>query len=121
MKIENDLSYQEGIWAAGNMAKNIDKTIYETLKPEILLITLGSNGMLLVGKGILKHIPTKAIEVFDVSGAGDTVVAAISMALISGATLPQAAEIANFAAGLKVRKVGTAPVYLDELKQAISS
>ena len=87
-----------------------------------VVITTGEKGMSVFQMNKKPvHIPTKATEVFDVSGAGDTVVAAIGMALISGATLTQAAEIANFAAGLKVRKVGTAPVYLDELKQAISS
>ena len=87
-----------------------------------VVITTGENGMSVFQMNKKPvHIPTKATEVFDVSGAGDTVVAAISMALISGATLTQAAEIANFAAGLKVRKVGTAPVYLDELKQTVSS
>lgn len=87
-----------------------------------VVITTGEKGMSVFQMNKKPvHISTKATEVFDVSGAGDTVVAAISMALISGATLTQAAEIANFAAGLKVRKVGTAPVYLDELKQAISS
>ncbi|MBC8416030.1 MAG: bifunctional hydroxymethylpyrimidine kinase/phosphomethylpyrimidine kinase [Candidatus Cloacimonetes bacterium] len=87
-----------------------------------VVITTGDKGMSVFQMNKKPvHISTKATEVFDVSGAGDTVVATISMALISGATLTQAAEIANFAAGLKVRKVGTAPVYLDELKQAISS
>ena len=87
-----------------------------------VVITTGEKGMSVFQMNKKPvHIPTKATEVFDVSGAGDTVVAAISMALISGATLTQAAEIANFAAGLKVRKVGTAPVYLDELKQTVSS
>ena len=87
-----------------------------------VVITTGEKGMSVFQMNKKPvHIPTRATEVFDVSGAGDTVVAAIGMALISGATLTQAAEIANFAAGLKVRKAGTAPVHLDELKQAVSS
>lgn len=65
------------------------------------------------------HIRTTAKEVYDVSGAGDTTVAALALALCAGAELPEAAELANLAAGIKVGKVGTAPVYLAELKASI--
>ena len=61
------------------------------------------------------HIPTFAREVFDVSGAGDTVIAAAALALAAGASLPDAAELANRAAGVVVGKLGTATVKLEEL------
>ena len=65
-----------------------------------LLITLGEDGMWLFEKGHNEHIPTVAREVFDVSGAGDTVIATFTLALACGATKPEAAYIANFAAGI---------------------
>ncbi|MBT3378869.1 MAG: carbohydrate kinase [Lentisphaerae bacterium] len=83
---------------------------------ELLLITLGGKGMALFCRGEEPvHIPTRAREVFDVSGAGDTVVAAFSLALAAGATPVAAAGLANHAAGLVVAKLGTAAVTADEL------
>ncbi len=67
--------------------------------------------------GEISHIPTRATEVYDVSGAGDTVVATITLSLASGASLIEAAELANIAAGIKVKKLGTAPVSKEELLQ----
>jgi len=65
------------------------------------------------------HLPTKSKEVYDVSGAGDTVVAAFSLALSSDTNLCDAAEFANHAAGIKVGKVGTVPVDINELKDKL--
>ncbi len=65
------------------------------------------------------HLKTEALEVFDVSGAGDTVIATIAAGLAAGANLYEAAAIANFAAGIVVGKVGTAPIRRDELLAAI--
>jgi D-beta-D-heptose 7-phosphate kinase/D-beta-D-heptose 1-phosphate adenosyltransferase len=82
-----------------------------------LLITLGEAGMLLLEKGAKPyHTPTRAQEVFDVSGAGDTAIAAFTLALAAGATGIEAAEIANHAAGVVVGKLGTATLDLDELR-----
>ena len=67
------------------------------------------------------HIPTIAKEVYDVTGAGDTVIAAASLALLSGASLQEAAVIANAAAGIVVAKLGTATLTLSELLQAFQS
>jgi len=67
------------------------------------------------------HIKTKAKEVFDVTGAGDTVVAGLALALAAGADLVKAAEIANYAAGVVVGKVGTATLSRKELKEAIKT
>ncbi|WP_372808209.1 D-glycero-beta-D-manno-heptose-7-phosphate kinase [Pontiella sp.] len=80
------------------------------------LITLGPHGMLLFNEGANpQHIPTRAREVFDVSGAGDTVIATYVLALACGATYLEAAELANFAAGVVVGKLGTATCTQQEL------
>ena len=84
--------------------------------PEHLLITLGGDGMALFSKNKrCLVVPTKAREVFDVSGAGDTVIASFVLALLGGAKPAEAAEISNHAAGVVVGKIGTASVTLDEL------
>src|SRR5437773_1003121 len=76
-----------------------------------LLLTLGAEGMILVTKdGQISRIPTMAREVFDVSGAGDTVTAWVGTALAGGASVHEAAHIANFAAGIEVGKAGVATV-----------
>jgi len=82
-----------------------------------LLITLGEAGMLLLEQGRQPyHTPTRAQDVFDVSGAGDTAIAAFTLALAAGATGVEAAEIANHAAGVVVGKLGTATLTLEELR-----
>ena len=78
----------------------------------------GELGMLLCQRGQKPfHIPTVAQEVFDVSGAGDTAIAAFTLALAAGATGIEAAEIANHAAGVVVGKLGTATLNVDELHE----
>ena len=85
-----------------------------------VLITTGGKGMSLFEKNKNPlHIPTVAKEVYDVSGAGDTVIAALSLAVSAKATLSEAAILANHAAGIKVGKLGTAPVSLSELKESL--
>jgi D-beta-D-heptose 7-phosphate kinase/D-beta-D-heptose 1-phosphate adenosyltransferase len=85
-------------------------------KPRHLVITLGAEGMLICDEqGHFEKIPTFAREVFDVSGAGDTVVATLTAALVSGATLKEATLLANTAAGIVVGKVGTVAITRDEL------
>jgi len=87
--------------------------------PEHLLITLGAEGVALFERnGGKTIIPTRAREVFDVSGAGDTFIATFTLAIVSGASAVEAAEIANHAAGIVVGKVGTAPATLDELLES---
>ncbi len=81
-----------------------------------IVLTAGELGMFVFEKGKeYIHIPTVAQDVYDVSGAGDTVAASLALALSAGATLSEAAVIANHAAGIKVSKVGTSPVLLSEL------
>lgn len=86
------------------------------LKPALLLITLGELGMLLCSRNARPlHIPTIAQEVFDVSGAGDTVISAFTSAIAAGASPVEAALISNHAAGIVVGKMGTATVTPQEL------
>lgn len=87
-----------------------------------VIITTGSKGMSVFALDKeAKHIPTLATEVFDVSGAGDTVISTLTLAICSGATLAEAADLANHAAGIKVSKLGTAPVHWDELQAALQN
>ncbi len=86
------------------------------LRPAVLLITLGELGMLLCQHGQKPfHIPTVAREVFDVSGAGDTVIATFTLAIAAGASPLEAAIVSNHAAGIVVGKMGTATVAPEEL------
>lgn len=97
----------------------IANILIEKLKVEKLVITLGADGMAMLDTkvgGNLKIIPTVANEVFDVSGAGDTTIAAICSALLSGATLEEAAWVGNCAAGVVVKKRGTALCSKEELR-----
>ena len=82
----------------------------------VLLITLGELGVLLCQRGQKPfHIPTITQEIFDVSGAGDTVIACFTLAIVAGASPMEAAVFSNHAAGIVVGKVGTATVTPDEL------
>jgi len=116
----------EAYYAAGQKYKNekdvskIGKIIIKKLNCEIVLITRGEHGMMLTQKGKKQiSIPTVAQDVFDVSGAGDTVISVFTMALISGAQPHEAAFISNCAAGIVVGKVGVATVKEDELVKRI--
>ncbi|MEK9170037.1 MAG: D-glycero-beta-D-manno-heptose-7-phosphate kinase [Patescibacteria group bacterium] len=80
-----------------------------------ILITLGPEGMILFENKKSFYFPSRAKEIFDVTGAGDTVMSGLALSLASGATLKQAAQIANSAAGIVVGKIGTATVSSSEL------
>ena len=82
---------------------------------DALLVTRSEEGMTLYREGLVQHEPAKAREVYDVSGAGDTVIATLAVMLGSGAPLSEAVRIANHAAGIVVGKLGTAVVRPDEL------
>lgn len=98
----------------------LGKKILKELHSDSVLITRGEKGMTLFeSKNRITHIPTRAKEVFDVTGAGDTVIATFTLALAAHANLLQAAEISNFAAGVVVGKLGTATVSPEELQRAI--
>lgn len=84
-----------------------------------VLVTLGEQGMMLFQRGSAPHhIPTRAREVYDVSGAGDTAIALITLALASGMTREQAADVSNHASGIVVGKLGTASLTPQELLAA---
>lgn len=96
------------------------RQILEYLELESILVTLGEQGMKLFEKnGRMTHIPTVAQEVFDVSGAGDTVISAFTLGLCCGGSLSEAAYLANFAAGIVVGKIGTAVTNRKELLQRL--
>jgi D-beta-D-heptose 7-phosphate kinase/D-beta-D-heptose 1-phosphate adenosyltransferase len=96
--------------------KRAGETLLKKWETENVLITLGEHGMMLFQKKERPHyIPTKAREVFDVSGAGDTAIALFTLGLTCGATPTEAAEIANHASAVVVSKLGTATVTRDEL------
>ncbi len=95
--------------------------LHERYATKNVVITLGEDGMLLSANGrIVKTIPTAAREVYDVSGAGDTALAALVLALAAGATLENAAHFANAAAGVVVGKLGTATVTPKELADYVA-
>jgi D-beta-D-heptose 7-phosphate kinase/D-beta-D-heptose 1-phosphate adenosyltransferase len=98
-----------------NLMRVAEKLLQE-LRPALLLITLGELGMLLCERNQRPvHIPTVAKEVYDVSGAGDTVIATFTLAIAAGASPLEAAILSNHAAGLVVGKIGTATVTPEEL------
>ncbi|MCE5286367.1 MAG: PfkB family carbohydrate kinase [Pelosinus sp.] len=106
----------------GNQLYEAGKKILEGLSAEAVIISRGPDGMTLFEKsGQVTTIPvTDKSEVYDVTGAGDTVVAVMALALASGASYVEAARLANFAAGVVVRKPGTATVNPEELYAAVS-
>ncbi len=89
------------------------------LGTEALLITRGEDGMSLFESNSETHIPTVAKDVFDVSGAGDTVIGVFALALAAGASFKESATLANFAAGVVVGKIGTATVTQHDLIEAV--
>ena len=90
--------------------------VLSRLKVDNLLVTLGADGMVLVTKdGSLTQIPSIAREIYDVSGAGDTVTAWLGTALAAGASVREAAQLANYAAGVEVGKPGVATVSPEEV------
>ncbi len=100
--------------------KKAGKKLLDRVGCRIVLLTMGENGMAVFQKNKpMKHIPTVAQEVFDVSGAGDTVIASYTLSLASGADPVGAAYIANYAGGIVVGKVGIAVVTPEELVDRI--
>ncbi len=106
---------QDSLEAAG-------RTLLRDLECEGVLITRGPEGMSLFREGLpTTHIPVMAREVYDVTGAGDTVVASFTLAFVSGATLEQAAVLSNAAAAVVVGKMGTAALDRAELEAQIAA
>jgi D-beta-D-heptose 7-phosphate kinase/D-beta-D-heptose 1-phosphate adenosyltransferase len=95
---------------------HVANRLLNELRPAVLLITLGELGMLVCMRNRKPfHIPTIAREVFDVSGAGDTVIASFTLAIAAGASPLEAAVLSNHAAGIVVGKIGTATASPEEL------
>ena len=101
---------------SGEAIEQVGLRLLEKWRAQFILLTLGEEGMMLFEQGRPPyHTPTRAREVFDVSGAGDTAIAAFTVALASGATPKEAAVIANEASGIVVGKLGTAVATREEL------
>lgn len=97
------------------------KSLLENLKAKYVLLTLGAEGIALFEKGKPeRRIPTKARKVADVSGAGDTVISTLTMALTAGASIYDAAYLANYAGGLVCEEVGIVPIEQKKLFSAVS-
>ena len=100
-------------------AERAGKRLLQQFEAQALLITRGEHGMTLCeANGRVTHIPARAREVFDVTGAGDTVISTLALALAAGASMVEAAFLANAAASIVVGKLGTATVSLEELRRA---
>jgi len=96
------------------------RTILARISTRYLILKRGEQGMSVFDTpGTVHHIPTIAKEVYDVTGAGDTVIATAALALLAGASIQDAALLANIAAGIVVGKLGTATLTAEELKKAI--
>lgn len=100
--------------------EQVGKSIREKFELQNLLITRSEKGMTLITAEQVLHIPTQAVEVYDVSGAGDTVVATIMAMLVQGNSLQKSVQIANLAAGYVVSKVGTYAISAQELEQIMN-
>ena len=108
----------------GYTVPNTDRAIVKAAREAItnnhltaLLVTRSDKGMSLIGPIPPIHIPTHSEEVFDVSGAGDTVVATLGLCLAAGFEISEAMRTANIAAGIVVKKIGTATLTIEELVQ----
>ncbi len=96
------------------------RALLRQLRVGNILLTLGEHGMMLFeGDGSVSHVPTKARTVADVSGAGDTVIATLTMALLGGATIREASSLANFSGGVVCGYVGIVPIDRDELIRTV--
>ena len=108
--------------AEDSVLKEVGIALLQKWRAELVLITLGEDGMMLFQRGQKPHhVPTKARQVFDVSGAGDTAIALFTLALCSGATPLEAAEIANHASAVVVGKLGTATISAAELRNSFEN
>jgi D-beta-D-heptose 7-phosphate kinase/D-beta-D-heptose 1-phosphate adenosyltransferase len=114
--------------AVGRHVENIDedvvlaaREIIERTRVDYLVITRSEKGISIVWQDEYMHMPTEAREVFDVSGAGDTVVASLALCLSKQYEISDAVKVANKAAGIVVSKMGTAPVFLSELNGSFNS
>lgn len=106
-------------WGQQDLLAVAGRELLRKLEVKAILVTRGEEGMSLFEDGRVTHIPAVAKEVYDVTGAGDTVLAALALAMASGASLREAAVIANHAAGAVVGRAGTATISREELLDAL--
>ena len=106
-----------GTWKSEEEMSSKAEALRASLNLNALLVTRSEEGMTLYQKGDVFHVPAQAREVFDVSGAGDTVIASLAAMLASGSTWVDAVQLANRAAGIVVGKLGTAVVDRSELME----
>jgi D-beta-D-heptose 7-phosphate kinase/D-beta-D-heptose 1-phosphate adenosyltransferase len=116
-----EISQAVGYRISGNRSlARVASTVLQRPGIEYFLVTRGEEGMALFGDGDRpSYIPTVAREVFDVTGAGDTVISILAMGLVSGLSILEAAVVSNIAAGIVVGKLGTASVTAGELVEGI--
>lgn len=112
---KSELRHVVGSWRTEEDLTSKAQNLRRSLDLEALLLTRSEEGMTLYSESEVLHIPTVAREVFDVSGAGDTVIATLATMLGAGKSLPEAVAIANRAGGIVVGKLGTATVTKEEL------
>lgn len=100
--------------------EEIGKTLLDRLHASNVLLTLGEKGMVLFERsGEMTHVPTSARKVADVSGAGDTVISTLTVALAAGSSIREAASLANYAGGIVCGEVGIVPVSKEDLVRAV--
>ncbi len=110
--------YNERIGSEEDLER-VGRSLLRDLESRFVLITRGEDGMTLFEDGHASHhVPTRASEVYDVTGAGDTVISVLAAAVAAGASITDAIELANAAAGVVIREIGTAAVTADELVTA---
>jgi D-beta-D-heptose 7-phosphate kinase/D-beta-D-heptose 1-phosphate adenosyltransferase len=95
------------------------KQLMRELELESLLLTLGKNGMVLFSKDSVLTFPTSQKDVYDVTGAGDTVISVIAASLASNKSLKKSCELANVAAGLSIQHLGTVSISKSDISNAI--
>jgi rfaE bifunctional protein kinase chain/domain len=110
-----------GRWSDEDDLSRRAQKLRTDLQLDALIVTRSEDGMSLFTAAGTRREPTRAREVFDVSGAGDTVIAALSLMVAAGADLPAAMRVANHAAGIVVGKLGTAVVHREELLESLAA
>ncbi len=118
----NMAEFEQVVGVCSSEQELVEKSgvLMDILDLQALLVTRGEHGMTLLRKGEPElHLPTHAQEVFDVTGAGDTVISVLAAALAAGEDLPAATALANLAAGIVVGKLGTASVSVPELRRSV--
>jgi rfaE bifunctional protein kinase chain/domain len=110
-----------GEWNSKKEFDMLGQNLREKLDVDILLVTLGAEGSNLFTKEQQHKIPTKALHVHDVSGAGDTVISTFALSELSGANAEESAFMANHAAGIVCEEVGVVPIVLDNLNKVVKN